>query len=418
MSTIPSPILIFGDLYSSKNAIIAAKKKYAELRWVTKSASTDSLDDIRMEAGLASFDDSEKILLIDDLPNKKQTRDFLIDLAGSCTETTKLIIWDSTNQIKVDPKTKTFDKIWGEFLDSFKTIKTHKIINNGETLNEKSSADSVEYVIERFSKFGKEIIIRDAKLLVSIVGYEKGMLDSEIKKLSLVAPAKITSDFILEHAFPTTKESVLYKVSNILDAGSYEDAVNLVDKFINSGINENVIGEIFVKKARWQLATAHFFASGLLWGEIPERLMGMGRFPSKIWWDDERNESDKKRDAEMYQSPEGMLTFMTRKAGLPSRYFKIKVEEKAKVKTTMTRKGSETLPMFFMASQTVDFVKNQVAANNKLPQEELKTKILTRGIKVYLFCQEKLFNIRTGSNPVQDLQEMARVLMNVRLEQF
>jgi hypothetical protein len=272
-------------------------------------------------------------------------------------------------------------------------------------------------VVNRFTQLGKNITVRDAKLLISIVGYDRGMLDSEIKKLNLLAPPQVDSQFIIEYAFPTTKESVLYKVSNVLDAGSYEDAINLVDKFLSSDINQNVIAEIFVKKARWQLASAYLFSTGLYWEEIPEQLMAMGKFPSSVWHDNSKNESDKRREAEVYQTPEGMLKFMSKRLGIPSRCFKIKTEEKAKAKTTMTRKGAEILPMFFMASQTVDFVK-RIADANKLPPEELKDKLLTRAMKVYLFTQEKLAEIRYRSNPVQDLQEMARVLMNVRLEHF
>ena len=418
--SIPSPILIFGDPYTSKNYVIAAKKKYPDVRWVTKSATSETLDSITMEAGMGSWDDSEKILVIEDLPDRKQVRDFLIRLANSKPENCKLLIWDSNQQIKMDPKEQTLEKTWGEFVSAFKEIEGNKVINCGEQLNEKSSEDTISYVSNLFAKYNRQIAIKEVKLLISIVGHNKGMLDSDIKKMILTAPATIDANFIIENAFPSTKESLIYKLGNILDGSSYEDAMNLMERFLASDINPNVIAEVFVRKARWQMAVASFWHQGIPFSDIPNRIINMGKFPSAVWHNEELNDTGRINASESLQDREGMLNYLERKMGIPDRYFKPEKETKSKSKKTkgsMSRKNSETLPMYFMAAQTVDFVKDSIVGDKQVTPE-LKKKVLNRAITIYLFIQEKLASIRYGDNPEQDLREMTRLLMNTNLDAF
>lgn len=417
MPSFPSPILFYGDLYIVHQAIVTAKKKYPDLKWVTKSATTESLDSIRMEASLPSWDDSEKVLLIKEIPDRKATREFLVDLASSCPDFTKLVIWDSEQHIKTDQKTKTIEKTWQEFIDSFKEIEGAKIINGGDQFTEKNIDECIDYVVKCFEKCGKQIGAFEARILINIVGYDRGLLKSDIKKMCITCPDKIDKEFIFENAFPTSKEAILYKISNVLDTGTYEAAINMVEQFLNNGINGNVLAEVFIKKARWQMVVAYLWSTGMPWRNIPEKLMLMGKFPSAIWHDNKMNEGAKRNEAEQYQSPEGIIKFLTDKQGIPRRYLKIVEDKKSKTKTTMTRKGAEIIPMIFMADQYVDAVRNYIVTPNiDISEEELKKKVLNRAIKVYLLVQEKLANIRYGKNSSQQLQEIIAILKDNKLD--
>lgn len=423
MSSIPSPILIFGDSYISKNNLVSVKKKYSNLKWVTKSASKDSLNDIRMEASISSWDDSEKVMLIQELPNKKNVREFLLDLAQTCHSQTKLIIWDSSNQITVDPKSQTIEKTWSDFVSDIRKIPGSKVINNGEKLTEKSGEDGVNFVIKKFEDCGKVIESKEAKLLLSIVGYDRGMLESDIKKMSIIAPDYITAQFILDNAFSTTRESLLYKINNMIDSGNYEGCIDIIERFLSSGTNHNEIAVVIAKKARWQLAATYFWYSGIDWSDIPNKLMEMGRFPSDIWHDFQIDSREKKFKSEKFQGPNGIVKYMSENMGIPRRILKLKVEEEVKEakpgkenKVKTTRKGAEVLPFDFLANLTVDFVKNKIVnANREIPINILKEKILDRAIRVYLFVQNKLSEIRYNGNPDQDLQEMVTCIVNTRI---
>ena len=425
MALMPSPILIFGDIFLSKNNIIAAKKKYSDLKWVTMSATDDSLDSIRMESGGSLWDDSGKILLVEDLPNRKQVREFLIDLASTLSQNTRLIVWDSNNCIKVNPKTKTFDKTWGEFVGLFRNIPGSKVVNNGEKLTEKEEGDCVEFIKNRFAKLNKKIETREAKLLINIVGYSRGMLDSDIDKMALTSLDKVTSSFILENAFPSSKEAVLYKIANILDTASYEDSINLISRFLEVGINVNVIAEIIVKKARWQMVAAYFLDRGLKSNEVVNRLVNMGKFPSYVWHNPNLDTQTKQAETEQFQSEDGILKYLTENYGYSPRYFRMVKEIKSKpnkskkaevkIATKMKKKSPEIIPYPFMATQIVDFVVNKICGGNDVKTEGDIKRVLDRAIKVYLFSQEKLASVRYGENPIQDIQEMIRTITDVSL---
>ncbi|GAF79580.1 unnamed protein product, partial [marine sediment metagenome] len=327
-----------------------------------------------------------------------------------------------SGHIKVNSKTKTLDKTWGNFVKEFRQIRGSKIINNGSDLDEKKTGDSIGFVISRFEKYNRKIEQKDARLLIDIVGYSRGMLDSDIKKMCLIAPETITSDFILEHAFPSSKEAVQYKLANILNTGSYEKSINMMERFLESGTNANVIAEICVRKARWQMTVAYLWVSGLSWSAVSEKIMGMGRFPSFVWHNPNLSLAQKRMEAENYQSSEKMISYMKDRLGLRQRHFKktppISKPKKDSAKKTIARKGAETIPMSFMADQIVDFVRDKIVVPNKVETTEQKQKLLDRAIKVYLIVQDKLAEVRYGENPVQDLQEMFKVLTNVELGYF
>lgn len=427
MTKLSSPVLLFGDPYLCKNDIIAVKQRDPQATWVTMSLTDDSPDKIRMEAGTASWDDSEKVIILEELPNRKQIREFVLDLVTTLPSLTKLIVWDSKGTIKINPKTRTLDKTWSEFVAAFKKIDGSKVINNGGEITDKTKGDCIPFIQQCFAKHKKNIGIEEARLLVSIVGYRKGMLQSDIDKMSLTSPETVTSDFILENAFPSSKEAIIYKLSNVLDTLSYEASINMMDRFLGHGINENVIADTIVKKARWQMAAVSLWIEGMTWDVIATKLSLMGKFPSCIWHNPKMNSSNKKKESEIFQDEEGMLKYLTQKEGYPRQYFKITVPSKNKVRkskknpaaettTQVKKKRAEAFPMPFMANQTVDFVKTQIVRNNSSNTEEERQEILDRAINVYLFCQDKLAQIRYGKNPVQDLQEMVRAITNVNVE--
>jgi hypothetical protein len=181
-------------------------------------------------------------------------------------------------------------------------------------------------------------------------------------------------------------------------------------------MNSNVMAEVFIKKARWQMIVAYLWSQGLSWFDIPNKLMEMGKFPSSIWHNQEIELYRKKSESEALQDKDSIKTYLNRKEGIPIKYFKIADKEETKAKSK--KKNAETMPMYFMASQTVDFVKNIISRNGHIPNDELKKKVIKRSIYVYNFMQDKLAEIRYGNSPLQNAQEMAYVLAYVNLDNF
>jgi len=432
MSDLQSPILIFGDLFVSKNKITELKQKHPEANWITMSANKDSLDDIRMEAGMVTWDDTIKVIVINDLPIRKQVREFLLDLASSKMEFTRIIIWDSTNSITVDPKTKTFCKTWGDFLNAFKKIEGNKVFNNGDQLTEKDASSCTSFVQKCFKKHDKEIHEREAKLVVNIVGYDRGLLQTDVDKMAITAPSPVTARFVIDNTFPTSKAAVLYKLGNALNDADYMGAVDLINEFVESGVNQNPIAEILIKQARWQMVACYYWSHGLQWGDMVDKMMNMGKFPSYIWHSTKLGSIDKKQWGEKFSGNNGMLDFLVKEKKIPSKFFKIKYiteEPKKSAKKKGDKKEEEIkpkvprgecIPMRFMAQQTVDFIHNKIIKPNShsMSNEAMKQKLVDRAIHVYTFAQEKYASIRYGENPMQDLQEVVRAMTDTNLDRF
>jgi len=411
MPDFSTPILIFGDAYISKDKILAVKKKYSSAIQVTMSAAKISPNEIRAEIGTSGWGEDQKLVFIEDIPNRKEVRKFLLNIAAHPLKDVKIIVWDSTNQIKPDPKTKKLNKTWGGFVQSFKDIPDAKVINNGAEFTHKDKDTCVSFVRGIFKKHAKEVSDENIKLLMEIVGKDRGLLKSDIEKLCLTSPKVVTSDFILENAFPTSKEAVLYQFGNVLDDASYDEAINMLEKFLAAGINPNVLAEVFMRKARWQLAATYFWVHGVGWSSISTRLMSMGQFPSQIWHNPQI--SNKKEVASDFQGAEGILKYMVFHNGLPGKYFPNLQPKKKKIKVKLKR--AERMPFAFQADQTVNFVRDQIVGNCSQDDPSIKERILNRALKVYLFIQEQLADIRyNANNAVEPLYEMTKVMTDVR----
>lgn len=414
-SKMQSPLLLIGDYYLCKNQIKIAKSKYSNASWITKNASQDSLDDIRMEASISGWnDDIYKIIVIESIPNRKNVREFLLNLASNCPDFVDLIIWDSENKIKTDPKTKTFNKTWNDFIKKFKKISNAKLINNGDKLDEKNSEDALSFVIKSFKCKGHIIDSNLATLFINIVGYNRGLLLSEIDKLCLIAPKQITSDFILNNAYPTSKESVLLKLVKTYNSCSYEKSIFITERFIESGFNPNELAVIILRQARLQLIAVYCWSKGMNRSSIISELCNMGKFPALTWHDSTKSNPIKKNIANEYKDPLKILNYLTKEHGIPRKYFNIKFKKGKRGKNIVEGMGrAESIPHPIVAQETIKFLENQLIRKNRNIKD--KQLILDRSIKVYSFMLKKLINIRYGNNEMQDIQEMVRAITNVEI---
>jgi len=404
-----TPVLIFGDPFLSKNSIISLKKN-TDAKWVIMSASSDTLDSIRMEAGTTGWEDSKKVIEINDLPNRKNARDFLINLVSTRNDLIKIVIWDSTECIKTNPKTKSFDKTWGEFVKKFRDIDGAKIVNNGNKEANRGD-DRIDFIKKSFKRFKKEISTECANLLTDIVGLDRGMLLSDIEKMAITAPPQITREFILENAFPSSKQSLLYNLTDMLDSGNYEESVYLMERFIQSEHNPNQLAETFLRHVRWQLAASYFWYAGSPWSSVKDKLLNMGKFPAEIWHDSKYSTSQKKTLSEKYKDSNDMVKYLNEKEGILKRYFK-------KLPPNKTKPRAERLAHDFWADKPISFLKNKVVGNRPSDDPTVKRQVLKRAISIYLFVNEKLTEIRYGTNPMQDLQEIIKAITNTDLSRF
>jgi len=422
MSKLPSVTLVFGDKYMSQNVVSSAKKRFVDYKFDTILVSKSTHDDIRADIGTYDWTEDKKAIVIEDFPNNNEIREFLLDICQNIPEDRSVILFDTLNSIKVDPKTHQPPKTWGKFIKDLEAIEGTRVINNGPKFTIKDEADCIAFVRKVFDRYKKKIDERDAKTLIKLVGMDKGILISEIGKMALTCPDHIGSDFILENAFYMTQEAVLYKFANALDSCSTNKVIGSIEEFMNMGVHPNVLAEIMMKKARWQLAASYFYSQKMPWNIVVARLMEMGEFPSFIWHEPNKTMSEKRACAEHYQDAEGVREYMQVKQGIPSKYFKQNLEKPkilksgkiSKVKPKLPKGKTEKIPLRFQASQVTSFLRDRVISNNS-SHPNLKEGVLNRGLKIYLYIYDKLVEVRTSNNPSECLTEMALALINTKI---
>ena len=408
MSEMPSPILLIGDHYLCNKNIQASKRKYKEYDWITMSATDNTPDEIRSCATERTFLGKPKIVIIQDIPNKKAIREFLIDLIKISSSEVKFIIWDSEGAIKLDAKTRSFNKTWVEFIKIFKAIKNSKVVDNGFGFSDKEDGDCVGFIVEGFKKY-KRTISRDAALVFThIVGRERSFITSEIEKMCMSAPDTISTDYVEQFAYPSARGAILYKFNNALDS-TYNSAIVVLDQFLEADVNANVLAEIMMKKARWQLAAAYLYSLGMGFEDIPKKLMQMGKFPSVAWHSDKLSYDQKKKGSESFDDMVKIQEFMSKKMGIPQDYFN---EPQDKIR-------AEVIPMDFMAIQLVNaMAKNVIQPSlNVASADKVRHLVLDKYWINYLFIIDKLKEIRYGSDPTQELYEMIVVMTDRTLRE-
>jgi hypothetical protein len=414
MSKMPSPVVIIGDTQLGKSTVVKAKKKYTTYHCDTVSATSMSCDEIRMVAGFRQLGSPRKVVLIQEIPNRKAVREFLVDLVKSADDTLRFVIWDSTGQIKIDPK-KGMTKTWQDWINELKKVQGFVLVNNGVDFADNDVRGSVAYVQDLFSKRNRQIDNVSAQIFVDLVGKSRSMLSTEVSKLCLIAPKVITKEFVLDNTFPSSKEAVLYKFGNDLDSNRLSKAITSIESFLDSGIDANVLAHIMMNKARWHLAVCHLYSEGVDWNSIKYEIMSMGKFPSIIWHNGQISDSQKKKIAEEFGIPESMEEFMVKKLGIPSAYVNIPIP---KTKPKKGVKRGEVIPMPFIGDMIVSYARDKIVAPNrsKYSDAELRRKVLERAQNVYLVISEKLKEIRyNDATRSESLYEMAKVWVRYSL---
>lgn len=409
MSMIPSPVLIIGDPVLSQRTVFLSKKKYNDFSWITIDANENTIDDIRSISGMNTFEDSKRFILIKNLQNKKDFREFIAELVQSSSDDLKFVIWDSSSEIKSDPKTG-INKTWQDWINLLKKNEKFVLVNSGFDFPDNDYKDSVSYVESLFQKNNKKIDPVASKIFIDIVGRNRAMIVSEVNKLSIISPQNIDRNFVIDNCYPSSKSAVLYQFGNDLDSGDLSKSIISLEKFLSSGIDANILAQIIVNKSRWHLAICSFYKEGLDFYTIKSKILGMGKFPSCVWHNDQLTDSQKNKLASNLNEDENMISFMSLKMGIPLNY--INVEKKSNIKTV--RKG-EVIPMPFMADMMMSYFQDKIVNTNKknYSDQDLRNNILNRAINLYLLCTECLKDVRYNEiSQKESLYEMVKAWTN------
>ena len=413
--SLPHSILLYGDPYLAKNKILEIKKKFSSnSSWQHLSLKTDKLDFICSEVCAMSFGNETRFFILEDFSIKtKDDRSFLIRMAKDHSEDSHVILFDSKSAITIDPKTNLPNKTAKAFIKEFKEIDNCRSLNMGSPVDEANQGDIKHFIKHCFEKHDRQISDKLVGVLISIVGYDKGLLYSDIEKLCMIAPKTITHKFILDNAFPTSKESLLYKLSNILDTGSHKDSILMIDRLVKSGFEPTQISYAMCQKIRTQLAISYYWTIDLSYGQIKNALMNMGKFPAALWHSNKYDNQDKKNLSAKYNSVEAKQGYL-KKRGLCSWHFKSHGEIGMTKAGDLKKVRSSTISHPYVAECAIKFFQKRVLT---MPSDgtggNYKKMVFDKVLHSYLKISDKTFSVRKNDHPLEDLYAICRIICDI-----
>lgn len=405
-----NPIIFFtGDKTLCRRDINKLKKQCSGSVWHEFSASETSEDEIRTVCGSGSLFFDTSVVVIKDIPNRKAYREFLLNLADTSVTGTRLILWDTNCHVKDTSKPP---KAWSSFIKDIKSRKGSKVVDKGGDFGNswRDRNSVVDFIQKQFMSRGKTVDHATAVLFGEIVGNNRAMLMTEIEK-SCMLDGDITKDFVLENVFPSSHEAVLYKIGELIDYRKISEAIAKAREFQQNGIYHEVIAEILVRRARWQLVASYYSVQGYNDYEIVGLLMKMGRFPSLYWHNSSLREPDKLSKSSDVSDELSLKEFMFTDLGLPQDYIR-GIAKKAK----KSRDGylyCESLPHKIVADKTVAFVR-QFESLYKGKTDNEKRAVYNKFLNMYLSVVGSLKNMRYNSScSDSELSKMIFVLSGV-----
>lgn len=204
-----------------------------------------------------------QIVLINKFPNNKKERDFSKSLIENIKNSQNILYF-----IDFDGKTKYSDK--GPEHDFASNYNNWIVLEND--FNEKNEQSSINWIKKQFKNKNIEISEDAAKLFFDKTGKKKEMTIKEIDKLVILGLKFISAQDIHKYTSPLKKEQILYKFSSAMDGG-IEDALVLLEEFLNSNVHANLINEMLLKRARWNVFIADCLIKNFNFFQIKSKVM-------------------------------------------------------------------------------------------------------------------------------------------------
>jgi len=369
------------------------------------SAKDVDEDMVRTMCGSSLMGFGQTLVILKDLPNRKEYRNFLISLISGLEISVTVVLWDTEQHVK---DIRNPAKVWVEFINTLKGLEV-KMIDKGSDFGTqwKDRTEVIKFVKGEFKRYDRTISDVNAELFGEIVGLGRGMLITEIERLSIAGPKNISEQFILDNAFQSSSAAVLYKLGDLIDKNQIEETMNKIHDFLQIGIYHELIGEVLLRRARTILASGYFWAKGHNDSQNCDMLMNMGKFPSAVWHSS-GSSGEKNQKASKCSSQKGIEWYFSKYLGMPEKYFG-DISPKAK-KSKDGFLYTESLPHRIVAQKAVEFVHRvEQAYRGKTP--DIQASVIGRLIDVYLSVSDSLKEMRYDATKSEsELRKMVLTL--------
>jgi len=211
-------------------------------------------EEIAAELSIFNWEITQRVLVLRGVPDRKEMRDALQHIIPQIPEPHTLVIWDR--------KGCMVGSDWNALRNEIKGY--GQVVQAAAPLSDDaySDHDRFKYVTEAAAKSGQKITPENASLLLSMLGPDRGLIDTEITKLALMSDGDITTELIRSTVLPVAHDYPVYFFYAAFNTGKFSTIMDSAERLLNNGFEYNGLITLAMKQARWQVAAAYLLWQG------------------------------------------------------------------------------------------------------------------------------------------------------------
>ena len=286
-------MLVAGDSVLGMNFIMDVRKTWlvntgGNIQWFSidlpnKKNLNEFLNMLDAEVATPDISGNHKVVFLRGLLNLKQFKEGLMSIVSSVSPDNTFLVFDETDVIRSDGKSKNSDSEsgWMSFKNCF--IKHGEVadvppsfLDIGEIPWGARFGDAhVKAVVSEMAKRGKKIspqVVKD--VFLEIVMPDWSFILMELDKLADLVPGDtITAKDVKEIVYPWEQKHAIFEFANVFNEGKYQPIIDSYDELVGCKTPPEMIFSFCMKLLRWQLIATHLISYGQ---PLPAALDGIG----------------------------------------------------------------------------------------------------------------------------------------------
>jgi hypothetical protein len=203
-----------------------------------------------------------KVVLLRGFPTRKEFREWLVSQVPLIANPNTLVLWDVDGNIADDgdwAAVREVIKNNGQCVARPLPLNAKRKGARGKPQDVYSEQDKVRYIVHAFQTKNLNVSAETASLLLAMLGADRGMIDSEVEKLSLMN-VPITPELLRECVIPITQDYPIYHFYSAFNSGNYASILVSAQSLISRmKMRPEGVMNLALKQLRWQLVGADAF---------------------------------------------------------------------------------------------------------------------------------------------------------------
>jgi len=235
-----------------------------------KDGDSDYCDQIDREILQTDIMGDQKVLVLRGFPNRKEFRQWIFKVVPLVEKPNTLILWDVDGIIM-----NSSDSEWkglrneikgiGQCIEKAPPLDAKVRLSNGKYQDLYNIKEKTDYIMHSVEVKDHLISNQNATLLLSMIGADRGMIDTEITKLLFACENKVIDEKLIREAvLPLSQDYPIWQFSSAMNTGNYSEIMSSAKALLNMGkrnkegkldssFKPEGVMNLALKQCRWQL---------------------------------------------------------------------------------------------------------------------------------------------------------------------